>query len=193
MADKPLPHSPTSPQGPQSAESRPATGESAALVVSTRPSAQRGGDVRDAMAEMTERAQMISQEAGTKITAAMKEVIGAAAGIAGFAVESARDLVQYMVRRGQMTPDEAEKLIREAEEAHGKRSRTAKPAPERNHKPEPAREAARREPAKGSSASASVTKAEKPAKPEKTEKKAPAKKSAGKKASTKSAPAKKRR
>ncbi len=36
----------------------------------------------------------------------MKDVIGAAAGIAGFAIESARDLVQYMVRRGQMTPEE---------------------------------------------------------------------------------------
>ena len=74
------------------------------------------------MAEMAERAHLISQEAGTKISAAMKDVIGAAAGIAGFAVESARDLVQYMVRRGQMTQDEADKLIREAEDAQGKRS-----------------------------------------------------------------------
>jgi len=74
------------------------------------------------MAEMAERAQLISQEAGTKIAAAMKDVIGAAAGVAGFAVESARDLVQYMVRRGQMTQDEADKLIREAEDAHAKRT-----------------------------------------------------------------------
>ena len=74
------------------------------------------------MAEMAERAHLISQEAGTKISAAMKDVIGAAAGIAGFAVESARDLVQFMVRRGQMTQDEADKLIREAEDAQGKRS-----------------------------------------------------------------------
>ncbi|HKW48942.1 MAG TPA: putative porin [Gemmatimonadaceae bacterium] len=72
------------------------------------------------MTEMAERAQLISQEAGTKVAAAMKDVISAAAGIAGFAVESARDLVQFMVRRGQMTQDEADKLIREAE-AHGKR------------------------------------------------------------------------
>jgi hypothetical protein len=80
------------------------------------------------MAEMAERAQAISQEAGTKIAAAMKDVIGTAAGIAGFAVESARDLVQYMVRRGQMTQDEADKLIKEAEEAHGKRgNRTGAP------------------------------------------------------------------
>ena len=65
---------------------------------------------------------MISQEAGTKVASAMKDVVSAAAGIAGFAIESARDLVQYMVRRGQMTPEEGEKLIRDAEAAHDKRS-----------------------------------------------------------------------
>jgi hypothetical protein len=70
---------------------------------------------------MAARAQEISQEAGSKVAQAMKDVINAAAGLAGFAVESARDLVQYMVRRGQMTQEEADKLIREAEEAHSKR------------------------------------------------------------------------
>jgi polyhydroxyalkanoate synthesis regulator phasin len=70
---------------------------------------------------MAERAQLIGQEAGTKIASAMRDVIGTAAGIAGFAVESVRDLVQYMVRRGQMTQDEADRLIREAEEARTKR------------------------------------------------------------------------
>lgn len=75
----------------------------------------------DQMAELTERARVISQDASTKVTSAMRDMIGAAAGIAGFAVESARDLVQYMVRRGQMTADEAEKLIREAEAVHAKR------------------------------------------------------------------------
>ena len=79
-------------------------------------------DVRDAIAELAERAHVISQEAGTKVSSAMKDVISAAAGIAGFAIESARDLVQYMVRRGQMTPEEGEKLIRDAEAAHDKRS-----------------------------------------------------------------------
>jgi polyhydroxyalkanoate synthesis regulator phasin len=79
-------------------------------------------DVRDVVAELAERAQVISQEAGTKVSAAMKDVISAATGIAGFAIESARDLVQYMVRRGQMTPEEGERLIREAESAHEKRS-----------------------------------------------------------------------
>jgi polyhydroxyalkanoate synthesis regulator phasin len=70
---------------------------------------------------MAARAQEISLEAGSKIAAAMKDVIGAAAGLTGFALESARDLVQYMVRRGQMTQDEADKLIREVEESQGPR------------------------------------------------------------------------
>lgn len=76
---------------------------------------------------MAARAHEISLEAGSKMAAAMKDVINAAAGLTGFAVESARDLVQYMVRRGQMTQDEADKLIREAEEAHGKRNPGAIP------------------------------------------------------------------
>jgi hypothetical protein len=70
---------------------------------------------------MAAKAQEISQEAGSKMAAAMKDVVNAAAGIAGFAIESARDLVQYMVRRGQMTQEEADKLIREAEAFQGKR------------------------------------------------------------------------
>jgi polyhydroxyalkanoate synthesis regulator phasin len=81
----------------------------------------RAVDARDAIAELTERAQEISLEAGSKVSAAMKDVISAAVGLAGFAVESARDLVQYMVRRGQMTPEEGDKLLREAEVAHSKR------------------------------------------------------------------------
>src|SRR5882757_9137199 len=89
----------------------------------------RGADMRDTVAEMAERAQLISQEAGSKVAAAMKDVIGAAAGITGFAIESARDLVQYMVKRGQMTPEEADKLIREAELAHDKRSPAEKAKP----------------------------------------------------------------
>jgi polyhydroxyalkanoate synthesis regulator phasin len=87
----------------------------------------RHTDARDAVAEMAARAQEISQEAGSRIGKAMKDIIGAAAGLAGFAVESARDLAQYMVRRGQMTQEEADKLIREAEDAYAKRKRTAPP------------------------------------------------------------------
>jgi polyhydroxyalkanoate synthesis regulator phasin len=77
---------------------------------------------------MALRAQEISQEAGSKIAMAMKDVINAAAGVAGFAVESARDLVQYMVRRGQMTQEEADRVIREAEEAHRQQKKVAREA-----------------------------------------------------------------
>lgn len=94
-----------------------------------KPAGHRAVDARDAIAELTERAQEISQEAGSKVSAAMKDVISAAAGIAGFAVESARDLVQYMVRRGQMTPEEGDKLLREAESAHSKRPSSERKKP----------------------------------------------------------------
>jgi polyhydroxyalkanoate synthesis regulator phasin len=68
---------------------------------------------------MAARAHEISLEAGSKMAAAMKDVINAAAGLTAFAMESARELVQYMVRRGQMTQDEADKLMRDVEHAHG--------------------------------------------------------------------------
>src|SRR5918999_845826 len=100
----------------------PAPGAPAAAAPGTPRRGHRGTDARDAVAEMAARAQEISQEAGSKVAAAMKEIILGAAGLAGFAVESARDLVQYMVRRGQMTQEEADRIIRDAEEAHGKRS-----------------------------------------------------------------------
>jgi polyhydroxyalkanoate synthesis regulator phasin len=107
MAEKPQPIPPAAPVPPANAP--------------RRGSAFRGGDAKDPMVELTERAKLISQEAGTKVSTAMRDMISAAAGIAGFAVESARDLVQYMVRRGQMTQEEADKLIREAEASHMKR------------------------------------------------------------------------
>jgi polyhydroxyalkanoate synthesis regulator phasin len=94
-----------------------------------RSPGHRAVDARDAIAELTDSAQEISLEAGTKVSTAMKDVIAAAAGIAGFAVESARDLVQFMVRRGQMTPEEADKLMREAELAHGKRPASERKKP----------------------------------------------------------------
>ena len=110
MAEKtPSPTPPTSP-----APATPPNGP-------RRSNSFRGGDAKDPMVELTERAKVISQEAGTKVSTAMRDMISAAAGIAGFAVESARDLVQYMVRRGQMTQEEADKLIREAEASHMKR------------------------------------------------------------------------
>lgn len=119
MADKPA----SSPGTPAPTEG------SDAAAAPRRPPGHRGADMRDTVAELAERAQVISQEAGSKVAAAMKDVISAAAGIAGFAIESARDLVQYMVRRGQMTPEEGEKLIREAEAAHSKRPATEKARP----------------------------------------------------------------
>jgi hypothetical protein len=108
-------------------ESKPAADAPASPTPPRRSPGHRGQDVRDTVAEMAARAHEISLEAGSKMAAAMKDVINAAAGLTGFAVESARDLVQYMVRRGQMTQDEADKLIREAEEAHGKRNPGAIP------------------------------------------------------------------
>ncbi len=115
MADKPQPADPKA-----NAES-PAT-----PPAPRRTPGHRGADARDTVAEMALRAQEISQEAGSKIALAMKDVINAAAGVAGFAVESARDLVQYMVRRGQMTQEEADRVIREAEEAHRQQKKVAR-------------------------------------------------------------------
>jgi hypothetical protein len=97
----------------------------------------RGADVRDTVAEMAAKAHEISMEAGSKMAAAMKEVIGAAAGLSVFTLESARDLVQYMVRRSQMTQDEADRLIREAEDAWSKKHKGKKPPPRLEQKPKP--------------------------------------------------------
>lgn len=156
-------------------ETRTDDGTATATVTPPRrPSGHRNTDARDTVAEMALRAQEISQEAGSKVAQAMKDVIGAAAGLAGFAVESARDLVQYMVRRGQMTQEEADKLIREAEEANAKRKPAATAAP-------PAA-------APAATKSAPAAKAASPAKSAST-KKAPAAKKAP---ATKKAPAKKK-
>lgn len=78
---------------------------------------------------MAAKAHEISLEAGSKMAAAMKDVVGAAAGLTGLVVESARDLLQYMVRRGQMTQDEADKLMREVEGSHGLKRKAPTPLP----------------------------------------------------------------
>jgi len=122
MVDK-LPNDPNSNVPPGHGSGANAPG------VARRSGAHRNPDMRDAVAELAERAQLISQEAGTKVAAAMKDVISAGAGIAGFAIESARDLVQYMVKRGQMTPEEGDKLMREAEAAHEQRPASEKARP----------------------------------------------------------------
>jgi hypothetical protein len=77
---------------------------------------------------MAAKAHEISLEAGSKMAAAMKDVVGAAAGLTGLVLESARDLLQYMVRRGQMTQEEADKLMREVEVSHAKRKPFTPPA-----------------------------------------------------------------
>ena len=121
----------------------------------------RGQDLRDAVAEMTAKAHEISLEAGSKMSAAMREVIHAAAGISQFAAESARDLVQFMVRRGQMTQDEADKLIKEAEEFASKNKRTLKSAPA--PKAEAPKKAAAHKPAAPAKAAPKTKAAPKPA------------------------------
>jgi len=110
-----------SPEGEEAAAPAPAPPR--------RGPGHRGQDVRDTMAEMAAKAHEISLEAGSKMAAAMRDVIGAAAGLTAFAIESARDLVQYMVRRGQMTQDEADKLMRDVETAHGNLPKPPTPPP----------------------------------------------------------------
>lgn len=106
----------------------------------------RGADVRDTVAEMAAKAQEISMEAGSKMAAAMKDVIHAAAGLGAFSIESARDLVQFMVRRSQMTQDEADKLLATAEDAAGKNRRGAK-KPAGKAAAKPAKKPAKKKPA----------------------------------------------
>lgn len=167
-----------------------------------RSPGHRGADVKDTVAEMAAKAHEISLEAGSKMAAAMKDVVNAAAGLSGFVMESARDLVQFMVRRGQMTQEEADRLIRQVEEHQPKRKASPPPPPPKappaprpvytpvadtsHSKPAPAKPAAK--PAK--SAKPSPKPAAKKAAPAK---KAPAKKAAPKKPATKKPAAKSKR
>jgi hypothetical protein len=127
MADNDKPSEPTSTTAPGAAGTPP--------VPPRRSPGHRGADVKDTVAEMAAKAHEISLEAGSKMAAAMKDVINAAAGLTGFVIESARDLVQYMVRRGQMTQEEADKLIREVEAAMPKRKLVAPSAPPKTTSP----------------------------------------------------------
>lgn len=172
-----------------------------------RSPGHRGADVKDTVAEMAAKAHEISLEAGSKMAAAMKDVVNAAAGLSGFVIESARDLVQYMVRRGQMTQEEADKLIRQVEEHQPKRKPSAPPPPAKApaahhpvhaaHHPAqgthaPAR-AASKPPAKAAVAKKSRPKKAAPRKASKpAPKKAAAKKPVKKPAAKKSAKAKRR-
>jgi hypothetical protein len=123
-----------------SSETPPPNNEGAAPAAAPPPRrspGHRGQDVRDTVAELAARAHAISLEAGSKMASALKDVINAASGVSNFAVESARDLVQYFVRRGQMTQEEGDKLLREAEEQSAKRGRLAPPRVEAPKKPLP--------------------------------------------------------
>lgn len=132
---------------------RPAAPSGGTTLPVRRHPGHRGADVRDTVAEMTAKAQEISLEAGSKMAAAMKDVINSAAGLAAFSMESSRDLVQFMVRRSQMTQDEADKLLASVEEATRGRARkgagaakphkaASKPAKKPAHKPAKAKKPA---------------------------------------------------
>ena len=209
----------------KASEPTPAAGAPATPVTPPVPPRRspghRGADVKDTVAEMAAKAHEISLEAGSKMAAAMKDVINAAAGLSGFVIESARDLVQYMVRRGQMTQEEADKLIREVEAALPKRKATApahppkpaphaaakvapaaashRPAPVTHHAPsaparaaKPAAKPAARPAAKSAAKPAAKPAAKKAAPKSKSPAKKPvAKKAAPKKAAAKSSPKKK--
>jgi hypothetical protein len=113
----------------KAAEPTPTSPDGSGPTPPKRSPGHRGADVKDTVAEMAAKAHEISLEAGSKMAAAMKDVVNAAAGLSGFVIESARDLVQYMVRRGQMTQEEADKLIRQVEEHQPKRKAPPPPPP----------------------------------------------------------------
>ena len=145
-----------------------------------RSPGHRGADVKDTVAEMAAKAHEISLEAGSKMAAAMKDVVNGAAGISGFVVESARDLVQFMVRRGQMTQEEADKLMRAAEEFQSTRKpRTSAPAKAAASKP--ASKASSHKPAKPKSAPKAKKSVKKPAAKAKPKAKSSGKAAKGKK------------
>ena len=130
VATLPAPASAAGTPGSSAAPGAPAAPGTpgAPLVPPKRSPGHRGADVKDTVAEMAAKAHEISLEAGSKMAAAMKDVVGAAAGLTGLVLESARDLLQYMVRRGQMTQEEADKLMREVEASHAKRKPFTPPA-----------------------------------------------------------------
>lgn len=165
----------------------PTAAANGAPIPPKRSPGHRGADVKDTVAEMAAKAHEISLEAGSKMAAAMKDVINAAAGVTGFAVESARDLVQYMVRRGQMTQDEANKLIKEAEDFQSKRkgSSAAKPATLSQTRSAPHKPAKPAKPATTKHTSPKPGMKKAAAKPSSAKKK-PAAKATGKKPATKS-------
>ena len=186
----------------KAAEPTSAAADGAVPTPPKRSPGHRGADVKDTVAEMAAKAHEISLEAGSKMAAAMKDVVNAAAGLSGFVIESARDLVQYMVRRGQMTQEEADKLIRQVEEHQPKRKAAPPPPPPKalsapsrpvhipvsHPAPAPAKSAKPSKPAPKALAKKAA-----PAKKAAAAKKAPAKKAAPKKPAAKKPAAKSKR
>jgi hypothetical protein len=175
----------------------PASTEGGPPTPPKRSPGHRGADVKDTVAEMAAKAHEISLEAGSKMAAAMKDVVNAAAGLSGFVIESARDLVQYMVRRGQMTQEEADKLIRQVEEHQPKRKAAPPPPPAPSKPahvaahvaapahPRPAAKAPAKAPVKSAKPAPKAAKTAPAAKKAPARKSAPAKKPAAKKAAAK--------
>jgi hypothetical protein len=129
---------------------------------------------------MAAKAHEISLEAGSKMAAAMKDVVNGAAGISGFVVESARDLVQFMVRRGQMTQEEADKLMRAAEDFQATRKPRAA-APAKPAASKPASKSVSHKPAKPKAAPKAKKAVKKPAAKAKPKAKSSGKAAKGKK------------
>ena len=75
-----------------------------AAAPARRSPGHRGADVPDTVAEMAAKAHEISMEAGSKMSAAVKDIINAAAGLTTFAVESALFQDRYF---GWLLPDNA--------------------------------------------------------------------------------------
>jgi hypothetical protein len=80
-------------------------------------------------AALAERGRAIEADSRGRFTAALRELVVSAAGFTGFAVETVRDVVQFLVRRGQIPPAEGERLLREAAGRQGATAAaTASPA-----------------------------------------------------------------
>lgn len=112
---------------------------------------------------MIAKAQEISLEAGSKMAGVMKDVLYAAAGLSPFAVESAKDLVNYMVRRSHIGAEEADRILRDIAEVAAALPSAAKaeaPAAKPAAKKEPVAKAA---PAKAEPAAKKAAPAKEPA------------------------------
>jgi len=125
------------------------------------PSPHRRGDAHQpdptvVLNALVERAHAIAKEASSTLVSAFKDVMADPAVSGGFAVESARDLIQYLSRRGELAPLDAERLVRLAESgAQRIPDKRATPAKSMPAKPGPAKSAAKAVPMKATAKPAS--------------------------------------